>query len=70
MTSQMQREMIAQGRDESRLDESLQLGYPTASPPISGPTVTQYFRQKHARGDVGTFFPLHIVEAPPWEQAR
>jgi hypothetical protein len=37
------------------------VGYPRAAKFEEGISVAEYYRRKHARGEYGRFFPLHIA---------
>lgn len=53
---------IERGINESTLDKSIPLGITTQdSWTISGPTTSQYFRAKHARGQFGRFWLHHVA---------
>jgi hypothetical protein len=52
------------GIGESCLDRHVQLGYPPSVRTESGPTTLEYFARKHLRGEIGTYFPLHLTGGP------
>jgi hypothetical protein len=49
---------------ESFLDPSIPLGYPPIARPEIGPDPIRYYTAKHARGECGTFWPLHLTALP------
>jgi hypothetical protein len=54
-----QQQFVAERRNESVLDKRIPLGVPPWGAPQQGMSVSTYYRAKHARGERGTYFPLH-----------
>jgi hypothetical protein len=66
-SKESQADFIAQCRSEACLDPNIPLGKSPAPNPEFGPTVSQYFSAKHARGECGKFFPLHeLIRRPSY----
>ena len=61
-----QRDFVRRCRAESFLDKRVPLGIPTMNPRVeAGPSIKDFFRQKHRRGERGRFWPLHLVSEKP-----
>lgn len=53
----------SQEADRSYLDPNIPLGFPGATLVTErGPATVDYYRKKHARGEYGSFWPLHVVQ--------
>jgi hypothetical protein len=62
MPSSMQRELIESARRESVLDKVIPLGMEVNNTKtLAGPSAAQYYRAKHARGEVGKYW-LHQLD--------
>jgi hypothetical protein len=59
-TSDTQSKFIAEGKRDSCIDPAVPLFLDRHCDPIEGPTVAAWFKNKHARGDIGRFYPLHL----------
>lgn len=57
----MQRELVRQARAESCIDAQIPLGFGHFGRPEIGPTIQQYYLNKHKVGQIGRFYPLHRV---------
>ncbi len=51
-------------RETSCLDHNIPLAEPTfGARPEFGPSIVSYYNRKHARGEFGKYFPLHLMAA-------
>jgi hypothetical protein len=51
-------------QSESVLDRNIPLGFPPIGRPEIGPDPVRWFSAKHARGEIGRFYPLHLTLMP------
>jgi hypothetical protein len=53
--------------DEKPDKWNVQLGYPPASKPEYGVSAQIYYAKKHARGEYGRYWPLHVTASPRFD---
>jgi hypothetical protein len=58
---EQQAAFIAECRNESSRDKSIPLAYPTAVKVELGLPPHVYYIAKHKRGEVGSFYPVHLM---------
>jgi hypothetical protein len=61
---QVHQAALSKLQGESVLDPAIPLGYPPIARPEIGPDPIKYYSAKHARGECGTFWPLHLTLLP------
>lgn len=49
------------------LDKSIKLGYPALA---DAGQIERYYARKHARGEYGTYWPLHVTGKPQFGAMR
>jgi hypothetical protein len=61
----MTNNMTIYDREQEALDDpSIPLGYPRAARTELGPSILAFYREKHARGQAGSYYPLHLTANP------
>jgi hypothetical protein len=61
-----QARMVEESRRESVLDPAIPLALPWPTRVERGLPIAVYFKKKHAAGQIGRFYPLHLTEQPAW----